>query len=122
MKIHASSRLVLLFVLGVSPAVFAAEKSPADAAYAQAVVAYVDSAKAQLKAIRAAVDALVAKDPADEVTKQRYADVFTRLDDCDDLVSRLKAAPRKQFDPLKAEFERVRAEMVKAIDAAQRAV
>jgi Skp family chaperone for outer membrane proteins len=120
MKTRAVCRLVLLLALSVSPAGFAAEKNPAEVAYAKAVTAYVDSAQAQMKAIREAVEAIVAKDPADEDKKQQYAGVFVLLDDCDDFVGRLKAASRKQFDPLKAEFERVRGEMVKVLEAAQR--
>ncbi len=119
MKTCSVSRIVLWLALIGSPALFALEKTKADP-YAEAVASYIDGATVQLRAIREAVDAITEKS-TDEV-KGKYADTYKRLDQCDARVRGLKTASPSEFDPQKAEFERARGEMVKALEAAQRAI
>lgn len=119
MEIRNASRLLLVCAMLFSPAVFAAEKLKADP-YREAVNVYVEAAEAQLRAIRESVVAST-NDAPDDV-KQRYADATKRLDQCDEYVKRLRLASQKEFDPLKSEFEKARAEMVKSLEAARKAV
>lgn len=119
MENRIAPRLLLLVALVLAPAIFAAETPKMDP-YTQAVASYVEAAGVQLAAIRESVVASTA-DATDEL-KQRYADVVRRLDTCDDYVRRLKVASQKDFDPLKAEFEKARAEMVKTLETARKTV
>lgn len=117
MKPGLVSHVVLLLALIGSPTAFALEKAKSDP-YAEAVASYIEAATAQLRSIRETVDAITEKSP-DEV-KQKYAGVYQRLDNCDARARALKTATPKEFDPQKAEFERVRGEMVKAFESARR--
>ena len=119
MENRTAPRLVLLIALMFAPAAFGAGKIKADP-YTEAVAEYVEAAGVQLGAIRESVNASLA-DAGDDA-KQRYADVVRYLAVCDDYVRRLKVASQKEFDPLKAEFEKTRAEMVKSLEAARKAV
>lgn len=83
--------------------------------YARAVVAYVTGAGQQLHATRVEVDAVTRKAPDD--VKQKYAGVYAGLAKSDELLESLKIAAPKDFDRLKADFERTRDDMIKQLAA-----
>ncbi len=104
-------RLVLLGTLCGLPAVLAVE---AIDSYTQAVGTYVTGAGQQLHAIRREVDAVTQKAPDD--VKQKYAGVYAGLAKSDKLLESLKVAESKDFDRLKADFERTRDAMIKQLE------
>ncbi|MDD2764581.1 MAG: hypothetical protein PHE83_11465 [Opitutaceae bacterium] len=112
-------RLALLTLVLTAVRAAAGEPSAADPAdaYAQAVNSYVSAAEQQLVSIRVQVDAEVKPAAADG--KQRYAPVYAKLEQCDKLLAELKEAGSADFDKIKADFERARDEMVKALAAAR---
>jgi len=110
-------RLVVFCTLLGLPAAFAGETANPDP-YAQAVAAYVNGAGQQLHAIRAEVDAVTKNAP--ESVKQKYAGVHAGLAQSDKMLEELKAAGPKDFDRLKADFERTRDEMIKLLEAVRR--
>jgi hypothetical protein len=86
--------------------------------YAEAVVAYVDAATVQLRALRGEVDALKAK--SGEPGRPAWVELYLDLDECDAMVARLRVVGSKDFDGLKAKFERVRGEVLEALAAAKK--
>ncbi|MFA5057931.1 MAG: hypothetical protein WC485_07440 [Opitutaceae bacterium] len=112
-------RLVLFTAILTTVRVAAGETSTADPAdaYAQAVQSYVSAAEQELASIRAQVDTEVKPAAAD--VKQRYAPVYAKLEQCEKLLAELKEAGSADFDRIKADFERARDEMVKALAAAR---
>ena len=119
MKTNLVCGLVFLGALMLSPAAFAVDEKSRSDPYAEAVAAYIDAAGQQLKAIRETIDAITEK--STDETKRNYGNVYRGLDRCDGLVRELKAATPQTFDLRKATFERVRGEMVKDFETAQRA-
>jgi hypothetical protein len=109
----------LALVLVVAPAlsvVAKAEPADADALRQQAVSQYVDAATKELNAYRQEITAASRAD-----NQQQLGEAKAELDECDRLVVNLKSADSKQFDLIKADYERTRGAMVKALHAAQKA-
>ena len=108
----------LLFLTASSVGLTAAQiHSSPQSAYAQAVKSYVEAATQEISAIRASVDAQV--NAAPETQRKGFDAVYKKLDRCDRLIADLKAAGPATFDKVKIQFERARAEAVKALTAAQ---
>ena len=91
----------------------------ADSDYTRAVQSYLQAAGDQLRAIRASLEAEQGSDPSD-TTKQRYAGAFAKLGRCDNLLTELKKADAADFDRVKLQFEQMRADMLKTLDAARK--
>jgi hypothetical protein len=113
--------LGLVFTLALAAKLPAADPAMASpqSAYDQAVKSYVDAATDQIHAIRNQVDAEVGPTPVDAV-KQRFAKAYSQLDDCEQLLAKLKSAGPPDFDKIKAQFEQKRAEMLKSLDSARK--
>lgn len=105
-----------LAVLAPSAAVRADEPPPADAAQSardRAVADYLLAAGQELGAFHEQLEARKADwDP------QRYGSVKAKLDECDRLLARLKAAPAAEFDRLKARYEDSRKVLVEGLNRA----
>lgn len=86
--------------------------------YAEAVTAYVEAATVQLRAVRGEVDAIKAK--SGEPGRPAWVELYLDLDECDAMVARLRVVGAKDFDGLKAKFERVRGEVLDALAAAKK--
>jgi Cu/Ag efflux protein CusF len=83
--------------------------------YDQAVANYIDGASKEVAAFRAQIDAV--KDP--EMAK-RFATAKEKLASCEATLEQLKTAARGRFDPLKAEYERNRTELLKELEVARK--
>jgi hypothetical protein len=110
-------RFLLVVTLLGAPALFAAG-SGATSAYEQAVAAYIEGATQQLRAIRTDVDTAVGK--AGEAGRRTYAEVYRGLDQCDATLALLRVAGPRDFDLIKANFEKTRAQMIATLDAARK--
>jgi uncharacterized protein YicC (UPF0701 family) len=95
--------------------VAAADTTDADAMRQQAVSQYIDGATKELDVYREQIGAAARPDNRQQLTKAK-----AKLDECDKLVDDLKSADLTHFDPIKADYEKTRAEMVKALQAAQK--
>jgi hypothetical protein len=93
-----------------------AQTSEADALHQQAVSQYIDGATKEMDAYRQQVNAAVRSD-----NQQRVDDAKSKLEEGDRLVASLKAADSGHFDAVKADYEHNRAELVKALQAEQKA-
>lgn len=115
------SFLCLALILGPArllTAVEVAAPNPAQSAYDQAVQSYVDAATTEMAAIRGQADGAIGAAP-EAPLKQRFAKVYSQLDECDKLLAELKKAEPANFDFIKARFEKARAAALKSLDAAQ---
>lgn len=110
-------RVLLAMVVLVVAGLRAAE-ADRPLTYAEAVTAYVEGATAQLRALRGEVDALKAK--SGEAGRPAWVELYLDLDACDAMVARLRVAGAKDFDGLKAKFERVRGEVLEVLAAAKK--
>lgn len=115
------SFLCLALILGPARLLTAAEiaPNPAQSAYDQAVQSYVEAATTEMAAIRGQADGALGATPEAPV-KQRFAKVYSQLDECDKLLAELKKADQASFDLIKARFEKARAAALKSLDDAQR--
>lgn len=111
-------RFLLVVTLLGAPALFAAG-SGATSAYEQAVTAYIEGATQQLRAIRTDVDTAAGK--AGEAGRRTYAEVYRGLDQCDATLALLRVAGPRDFDLIKANFEKTRGQMIAALDVARKA-
>jgi hypothetical protein len=91
--------------------------SPAHSAYDQAVQNYIDAATTEMTAIRGQADGIMGPTP-EAAVKQRFAKVYSQLDECDKLLAELKKAGPADFDKIKARFEQARTAAVKSLDTA----
>jgi hypothetical protein len=105
---------ILMGTLFGLPAVSAAQQDP----YTQAVTAYVTAAGQELAAIRGQIDAETKEGSAD--LKKKFVAAAAALDRTEKLLEKLKTASSKDFDLVKAEFERSRNETVKELALARR--
>ena len=111
------SRFLMLSMLLGLPAAYAVDDTTPNP-YAQAVANYVTAAGRELDAIRGEID--VGAKQGDESRKQKYAAVYAELNRSAKSLEALKAAEPKDFDRLKADYERTRGEMVVKLDQARR--
>ena len=111
------NRLVLAVLVLGAPALFAVG-SGQPAAYAQAVESYIDAATRELRALRTEVDAAAVK--AGDPGRQIYAEVYRGLEQCDAMVAQLRVAVPRDFDPIKARFEKTRAQLITMISEVKR--
>jgi hypothetical protein len=92
-----------------------AEATDADGLRQQAVAQYIDGATKELEAYGHQISAAARPDNQDQCSEARV-----KLDECNGLVTDLKTADPEHFDRIKANYERTRGELVKALQAAQR--
>jgi hypothetical protein len=107
---------LLLVVVPLTATVAIAEPAGPDALRQQAVSEYIDGATRELDAYRQKIGAVAR--PGNE---QQVSEAKANFDECDRLLTDLKSADPEHFDLIKAAYENARAEMVKAIQAAQSA-
>lgn len=106
------------FLVGMAPLapiVARADTTDADSQRQQAVSQYIDGATKELDVYRQQIS--VAGRPENQ---QLLGQAKAKLAECDKLLNELKSADPGQFDLLKSSYERTRAEMVKALQAAQK--
>ena len=115
------SFLSLVLILGPAGLLTAAELAPNSAVspYDKAVQSYVEAATKEMAAIRSQADGAVGVSPEAPV-KQRFAKVYSQLDECDKLLGDLKKATPADFDKIKLRFEQARTAALKSLDAARR--
>jgi hypothetical protein len=109
---------VLLIALAVTPvARIAAQTDAADPESLRqlAVSQYIDGATRELDGYRQQINAASRPD-----NQQVLNEAKAKLDECGRLVSSLRSADAKQFDTIKAAYERTRGELIKAIQTAQK--
>ncbi len=107
------SLLLAIFALsGLS--VKAASPNSANDAYSKAVVAYIEAANKEMATYQKDADTLAGQAADNE--RQAFKDVYAKLDRCDQLLKQLTDATPRNFDKLKAEYEKTRADMVKTLD------
>ncbi len=99
----------------LAPVVGHAETIDADVARQQAVSQYIDGATKELDVYRQQITA--ASRPENQ---QPLGEAKAKLAECDRLVKALKSADAGQFDPIKSTYERTRAEMIRALQTAQK--
>jgi hypothetical protein len=80
----------------------------------QAVSQYIDGATKELEAFSRQIGEAARPD-----NQQQCSEARTKLDECNGLVADLKSADSEHFDGIKANYERTRGELVKALRAAQ---
>ena len=105
--------LLLALMPLATPAAKAAQDPKSE--YARAVASYVEGATNEVTAYRNNLEASL-KAATDE-QKKRLAPASAKLAECEKVVARLKEAGPSSFDTLKAEYEKKRAELVKALHA-----
>jgi len=107
----------LSLLLSTLPGAVVAADQPAEAyaAWQQAVSQYIDGATRELNAYSREVSAA-----AEAQNQQEWRAAKAKLDECEILVQDLKPADPRQFDRVKAEYERTRGELAKALEAAQK--
>lgn len=83
--------------------------------FTAAVNDYVGAASKEMSAIR---DEVVANEKAGK--KVRFAPVRSGLEKCQALIPKLKTASQNEFDAVKAEYERLRGELLQKLDTARK--
>ena len=81
--------------------------------YAKAVASYVEGATNETTAFRKELEGSLKA--ATEDQKKRLVPASAKLTECEKVVARLKEAGPSSFDTIKAEYEKKRAELVKAL-------
>jgi len=81
--------------------------------YAKAVASYVEGATNEISAFRKDLEASLKV--ATEDKKKHLSAATAKLTECEKVVARLKEAGPSSFDTIKAEYEKKRAEFVKAM-------
>ncbi len=92
-----------------------AEATDAEGLRQQAVSQYIDGATKELEAYGRQINATARPDNQDQCREAK-----AKLDECNGLVTDLKTADAEHFDRIKANYERTRGELVKALQDAQR--
>lgn len=92
-----------------------AEPTDAEGLRQQAVSQYIDGATKELEAFSQQISAEARPD-----NQQQCREARAKLDECNGLVTDLKTADPGHFDRVKANYERARGELVKALQAAQK--
>jgi hypothetical protein len=105
----------LVGMVPLAPVTARADTTDTDSQRQQAVSQYIDGATKELDVYRQQISA--AGRPENQ---QLLGEAKAKLSECDRLVKALKSADPDQFDLLKSSYERTRAEMVKALQAAQK--
>jgi hypothetical protein len=106
---------VLLAVAPPAAVTARAQATEADALHQKAVSQYIDGATKEMDAYRQQVEAAVRPD-----NQQLVSEAKSKLGECDKLVASLKEADSDHFDVVKADYERSRAELVRALQAEQK--
>jgi len=91
-----------------------AEQTDAEGLRQQAVSQYIDGATKELEAFGRLIAEAARPD-----NQQQCREARAKLDECNELVAALKTADPEQFDRVKADYERTRGQLVKALQAAQ---
>jgi hypothetical protein len=106
------------FLLAVAlPAAIPARAEPPDAEglRQQAVSQYIDGATKELEAFGQQINATTRPD-----NQQQSREAKAKLEECNGLLTDLKNADAKHFDGIKADYERARGELAKALRAEQK--
>jgi hypothetical protein len=103
-----------MVLIAGTPVLMSAQSADADSPRQQAVSQYIDGATKELTVYRDEISA-----DARPEDQQLLADAKAKLAQCDSLVRDLKAADEAHFDVVKADYERTRGQLAKAIQAAQ---
>jgi hypothetical protein len=107
--------LLLLLTLTLPAATLtAAEQTDAEGLRQQAVSQYIDGATKELAAFGQQIG-----EAARPENQQQINEARAKLGECSELVADLKTADTEHFDSVKANYERTRGELVKALQAAQ---
>ena len=106
---------LLLAVMAPAPMFAAGEPTDPETLRQQAVSQYIDGATKEVEAYRQQVCAAARPD-----NQAQLKEANARLDECIRLVADLKSADQAHFDLVKADYERSRSELVKALQAAQK--
>ena len=85
--------------------------------YEQAVAIYVEAAAQEMRTIRKQADAVA----VDDAGRRAYADVYRELNSCDALVAQLRVAVPRDFDPVKARYEKQRFVLINVLEATRKA-
>jgi hypothetical protein len=108
--------LWLLLTVTLSAAMLAsAEPTDAEELRQQAVSQYIVGATKELEAYGQQISAAARPD-----NQQQCREARAKLDECNGLVTDLKTVDPEHFDRVKANYERTRGEMAKALQAAQK--
>jgi hypothetical protein len=107
--------LLLALMPFATPSATAAQDPKSE--YARAVASYVEGATNETIAYRKDLEASLKT--ATEDQKKRLEPASAKLVECEKVVARLKEAGPSSFDTLKAEYERKRAQLVKALQSAK---
>ena len=106
-------RFLCFLALGGIGFLLAAETPAGPASpYERAVKVYVEAATNEVQAMHRQVDALC--HDATPETKTRYAGVYAKLELCEKLLADLRSAAPADFDRIKEQYERERANLGKA--------
>jgi hypothetical protein len=106
-RLLRSLGLVLMLSAGVSLVRAETNETPViKDAYGEAVAAYVDAAKKETATYR---DEIALQEKAGK--KENYAAAKVALRQCEELAARLGEVGHNQFDPLKARYEKARADL-----------
>jgi hypothetical protein len=105
----------LCLALTLAPAVARADSADPDSSRQQAVSQYVDGATKELDAYRQQITAAMHSGSNSDLNVAK-----SKLDDCYALVASLKTADSRHFDFIKADYERTRGEMERALAAGQK--
>ncbi len=114
MKFFTRFGLVGLFNIGAMSLVVCAENTAPNSRWA-AVENYVEAATRQMSGMRSDVEKL--KAAIGEPGRRVWSELAVELASCDELVGQLRGASPKEFDVLKAKFERLRLEVGETIVA-----
>ena len=107
--------LLLLLTLTLPAAtLICAEQTDAEGLRQQAVSQYIDGATKELAAFGQQIGEAARPD-----NQQQCSDAKAKLEKCNQLLAELKTADTEHFDLIKANYERTRGELVKALQAAQ---
>jgi hypothetical protein len=106
---------LILTVMPPAAMLASAEPTDAEGLRQQAVSQYIDGATKELEAFSQQISAAARPD-----NQQQCREARAKLDECNGLVTDLKTADPGHFDRVKANYERARGELVKALQAAQK--
>jgi hypothetical protein len=106
--------LLLLTLTLPAAALIGAEQMDAEGLRQQAVSQYIDGATRELEAYGQQIGNAARTD-----NQQQCNEARAKLAECNELVADLKTADPEHFDSIKANYERTRGELVKALQAAQ---
>jgi hypothetical protein len=106
--------LLLLLTLTPPAAMLGADQTDAEGLRQQAVSQYIDGATKELAAFSQQIGEAARPD-----NQQQCGEARAKLEECNELVADLKTADPEHFDLVKANYERTRSELVKALQAAQ---